>query len=129
MPELDGAGSIAIGLLLAVTAIVLARESKGLLIGERAEPALEAAILKLAAGDPSILRANGVVTVHLAPDQIVAALSAEFRDNARADEIEECVERLEGRLAEERQEVTVLFVKPQSARQWRDETAAAASQP
>jgi cation diffusion facilitator family transporter len=119
MPELDGAGSIAIGLLLAATSMFLARESKGLLIGERANPQLEAEILELAAADPAILKANGVLTVHLAPDQVVASLSAEFRDNATADDIEACVERLEKQLAEKRREVTVLFVKPQSSRRWR----------
>jgi divalent metal cation (Fe/Co/Zn/Cd) transporter len=119
MPELDGAGSIAIGLLLAVTSVFLARESKGLLIGERADPQLEADILRLAQADPVILKANGVLTVHLAPDQIVASLSAEFRDNATADDIEACVERLEKKLAERRREVTVLFVKPQSSGRWR----------
>jgi cation diffusion facilitator family transporter len=118
MPELDGAGSIGIGLLLAVTAIFLARESKGLLIGERADPELEADILDCAGRDPAILKANGVITVHLAPDQIVASLSAEFCDNVSADDIEACVERLERQLAERRQQVTVLFVKPQSARRW-----------
>src|SRR5262249_22210894 len=96
----------------------LARESKGLLIGERADPKLEADILELAADDPAILKANGVITVHLAPDQIVASLSAEFRDNATADEIEACVERLEKHLAERRREVTVLFVKPKTSRRW-----------
>jgi cation diffusion facilitator family transporter len=123
MPELDGIGSLCIGLLLTVTAIFLARESKGLLIGERAAPAIEASILEMAQTDPAIQRANGVMTVHLAPDQVVAALSAEFRDNAKADDIEACVERLERRLAAERQEVTVLFVKPQTASQWRDPEA------
>jgi cation diffusion facilitator family transporter len=123
IPELDGVGSLCIGLLLAVTAIFLARESKGLLIGERAAPAIEAAILEMARTDPAILRVNGVMTVHLAPDQVVAALSAEFRDNAKADDIEACVERLERRLAAERQEITVLFVKPQTAKQWKDHQA------
>ena len=130
MPELDGVGSIAIGLLLAVTSVFLARESKGLLIGERADPRLEADVLALAAADPAILKANGVLTVHLAPDQIVASLSAEFRDNATADEIEACVERLEKQLAERRREVTVLFVKPQTSRRWlRGRSLQAASLP
>lgn len=118
MPSLDGVGSICIGVLLAVTAGFLARECKGLLIGERAAPAIEAAILAMAREDPAIQRANGVITVHLAPDQVVAALSAQFHDEANADDIEECVERLETRLAAERQEVTTLFVKPQTSRRW-----------
>jgi hypothetical protein len=69
------------------------------------------------------------MTVHLAPDQVVAALSAEFRDNAKADDIEACVERLERRLAAERREITVLFVKPQTARQWRDHEAIIPTEP
>ncbi|CDX22250.1 Zinc transporter [Mesorhizobium sp. ORS 3324] len=118
MPTLDGIGSICIGILLALTAAFLAQECKGLLIGERAAPAVEAAILKMASEDPAIQKVNGVITVHLAPDQIVAALSAQFHDEANADDIEECVERLETRLAAERQEVTTLFVKPQTSRRW-----------
>jgi cation diffusion facilitator family transporter len=130
MPELDGAGSIGIGLLLAATAVFLARESKGLLIGERADAELEADILDLAGKDPAILKANGVITVHLAPDQIVASLSAEFCDNVSADEIEACVERLERQLAERRHQVTALFVKPQSSRRWlRGRNGEAASLP
>lgn len=118
MPMLDGVGSICIGILLALTAAFLARECKGLLIGERAAPAIESAILRIAREDPAIQRVNGVITVHLAPEQIVAALSAQFHDEANADDIEDCVERLETRLAAERREVTTLFVKPQTSRRW-----------
>ncbi|MDX8528948.1 cation diffusion facilitator family transporter [Mesorhizobium sp. MSK_1335] len=118
MPMLDGLGSICIAILLALTAYFLAQECKGLLIGERAAPAVEAAISKMAKEDPAIQQVNGVITVHMAPDQVVAALSAHFHDEANADDIEECVERLETRLASERQEVTTLFGKPQTGRRW-----------
>jgi divalent metal cation (Fe/Co/Zn/Cd) transporter len=47
-PELDGAGSIAIGLILAATSIFLARESKSLLIGEQAYPSIRESILAIA---------------------------------------------------------------------------------
>ncbi|WFP62194.1 cation diffusion facilitator family transporter [Mesorhizobium sp. WSM4904] len=127
MPTLDGAGSICIGILLALTAGFLARECKGLLIGERAAPAVEAAILRMAREDPAIQQVNGVITVHMAPDQVVAALSAQFHDAANADDIEDCVERLETRLAAERQEVTTLFVKPQTSRRWSGRPAPPAS--
>lgn len=123
VPEFDGVASIGIGLVLAATAIFLARESKGLLIGEQASSALQAAILDIAGGDPAVQRANGVVTVHLAPDQVVAALSAEFQDRTTAPEIEACVERIEARLKSAHPEVTVLFVKPQTARRWQGQRA------
>jgi cation diffusion facilitator family transporter len=118
IPELDGVASIGIGCVLGATAILLARESKGLLIGEPALRSVQDAILKVAASDPAVQRANGIITVHLAPHQIVAALSAEFEDRLTAPEIEACVERIEARLKAERPEIVALFVKPQSIGTW-----------
>jgi cation diffusion facilitator family transporter len=113
-PELDGIASILIGLVLAATALLLARESKGLLIGEPAQSEIDAAILALAEQEPCIEGANGVITVHLAPDQITASLSLEFSDELRTPEIERCVESLERRIREEYPEVVSLFIKPQT---------------
>jgi cation diffusion facilitator family transporter len=122
-PEIDGIASIGVGLLLAATAIFLARESKNLLIGEPALPHVREDILRIAGADPAILKANGLITTQLGPDQIVAALSAEFADHLSADDIEQCVERLEAKIAEAHPEVTTLFVKPQPHRAWREEIA------
>ncbi|WP_061934306.1 cation diffusion facilitator family transporter [Aureimonas sp. AU22] len=118
MPELDGLASIGIGLLLAGVAIFLARESKGLLIGEPALPAVQASILRIAEADPAIRKANGAITTHLGPRQIVVALSAEFEDHMTAPEIEACVQRIETRVRAEQPDVTTLFVKPQTAGTW-----------
>jgi cation diffusion facilitator family transporter len=117
--ELDGFASMGISLVLTGTAWFLARESKSLLIGEPASGRLEKAILDIAGSDPAIHRANGVMTVHLAPDQIVVALSAEFRDEMTAPDIEACIEHLEHRFRELFPEITTLFVKPQATATWR----------
>jgi cation diffusion facilitator family transporter len=117
-PVFDGVASIAIGVLLAFTAIFLARETKSLLIGEPASVRLQKSVLELVAKDPAIQRANGVLTVHLSPDQIVVALSAEFKDQMRTPEIEASVERIEAALAAAHPEIRMLFVKPQTAEKW-----------
>ncbi|MBB3934604.1 cation diffusion facilitator family transporter [Aureimonas phyllosphaerae] len=117
-PELDGVASVGIGIVLAGVAIFLARESKGLLIGEPALPAVQAAILKTAEADPAIQKANGVITTQLGPRQIVVALSVEFEDHMTAPEIETCVQRLEARVKAELPDVTTVFVKPQTAGTW-----------
>src|SRR6185436_20138115 len=78
-PRFDGVASIGIALVLLVSSLLLARETKGLLIGEPARPHLRDSILAIAAADPDVRNANGVVTVHLGPDQIFAAMSVEFR--------------------------------------------------
>ncbi|MER8463123.1 cation diffusion facilitator family transporter [Mesorhizobium sp. M1409] len=117
-PELDGAASIGIGLILGATAIFLARESKGLLIGEPASPEVQRQVLAIAQQDPAVRQANGVLTVHMGPAEIVAGLSIEFEDHLTAPEIEACVERLEARLKKEMPEITRLFVKPQTTGTW-----------
>jgi cation diffusion facilitator family transporter len=113
-PVFDGIASIAIGAVLGATAILLARESKSLLIGEQASTELTRSILEAAAGEPSVSRPNGVMTVQLAPDQIVAALSLEFTDKLRAPEIENAVVAIEQRVRAAHPEVVALFVKPQT---------------
>jgi divalent metal cation (Fe/Co/Zn/Cd) transporter len=119
-PEFDGAGSIAIGLVLAATSIFLARESKSLLIGEQAYPSIRESILAIANAQPSSLRANGLFTVQLGSRQIVAMLSPEFSDLMLAPQIEQAVITLEKRVREENPEIVALFVKPQTAKTFQD---------
>ncbi|HAT29788.1 MAG TPA: cation transporter [Janthinobacterium sp.] len=123
-PLADAIGSLLIGLVLAATATLLARESKSLLLGERADRTLIDSILRIAeaaGADASgrSLRANGVVTVHLAPNQIMAALSLEFADDLRTPQIEAAVVDIERRIRAAHPEVVTLFVKPQTARAYK----------
>ncbi|ODT14568.1 MAG: cation transporter [Mesorhizobium sp. SCN 65-12] len=118
MPELDGVGSIGIAIILGATAIFLARESKGLLMGEPASPEVERGVLEIAQQDPAVQRANGILSVHIGPEEIVAGLSIEFEDHLTAPDIEACVERLEARLRKEMPQISRLFVKPQTAGTW-----------
>ncbi len=114
-PRLDSVASIGIGVVLALTALLMARECKALLIGESADPQLEAAIRKLVAGDSAVARLHGMITLHLAPREVVVALSAAFENHLPAVEIEACVVRLEARIRAAHPQVTLLFVKPQTS--------------
>jgi divalent metal cation (Fe/Co/Zn/Cd) transporter len=111
---LDGAASVLIGLVLGSIAIVLARESKSLLIGESASGELTRSIRNIAAQNPAVLRVNGLLTAQLAPDQILVALSLEFSDEVRVPELEERVIEIERSIRARHGEVTALFVKPQT---------------
>ncbi len=115
MPELDGVASLGIALLLGLTALALARESKGLLIGEPASQGLRRSILAIAARTPGVLRAQVVFTVHLGPDQVVAALNVEFDDALTTTEIEAATRALEQAVHEAHPQVAMIFVKPQDA--------------
>jgi divalent metal cation (Fe/Co/Zn/Cd) transporter len=119
-PGFDDAASIGIGLVLAVTAIFLAWETRSLLIGEPASEALQTSILRIAEQDPVLQRTNGLLTVHLSPDHVVAALSAEFKDDARAPDIKASAQRIAAAVRAAHPEVRTLFLKPQTAGRWRD---------
>ncbi len=114
LPILDGVASIMIGLVLAITALLLAIESKSLLIGERASPALVNAICQIARAQPGVVHANSALTAQLAPDQALVALSIEFDNSLLAEEIEDCVTEIEQKVQQIHPDVIALFVKPQT---------------
>ena len=115
MPALDGVASILIGVILAGTAGLLARESKSLLIGERADRKLSDSLLRIAEAASPTCKANGVLTVQLAPDQILAALSLEFDDALRVPEVEAAVMEIERQIKVAHPDVVSLFIKPQTS--------------
>ncbi len=117
-PRFDGAASIGIALVLAATSILLARESKGLLIGESAYPQVRESILQIAGAEPGIRHANGVLTMQMGPDQILAVMSAEFEDSLTTPQIEACITRIEAKVKQAQKEITILFIKPQTLETW-----------
>ena len=112
-PVFDGVASIGIGFVLAATAIFLARESKGLLIGEPAREGVQRSLLQIAEQQPGVEKAFNLFTVHLGPDQIVAAIDLEFSDELfsganRAN----CSCALEQSIKERHPQVSGRFFKP-----------------
>jgi len=129
MPVFDGVASLGIAALLATAAFLLARETKGLLIGESAHPELAQAILDVANGDHDLRNANGVTTMQMGPNQVVATLSAEFEDDRATPQIEACITRIETAVKQQFPELTALFVKPQAPEVFRARRAAMARPP
>ena len=124
MPVLDGVASLCIAAVLAATAFLLARETKGLLVGEAAHPHVAERILEVAGADPDVRRANGLSTMQMGPNQVVAMLSAEFEDDRTTPQIEECITRIEQAVKREYPELTALFIKPQTPEVYRARRAA-----
>jgi cation diffusion facilitator family transporter len=95
----DGVGSLAIGLVLAIVAVVLAYESRGLLIGERAEPELVERIRAAVAADPAVVALLDLRTMHVGPRRVLVNLRATFSGPSGGD-VEQAVARLRERLGE-----------------------------
>jgi cation diffusion facilitator family transporter len=115
-PWIDGAASICIGLLLAAVAVFLARESKNLLVGERADLEQVRAISRIAREDPAVRQADPPMTMQLAPDEVLLNLGLHFREGLTLDEVEGAVDRLEARIRGAYPEVKRIFIEAKSFR-------------
>jgi cation diffusion facilitator family transporter len=111
-PFFDGAASVVIGVILGVTAGLLAFESKGLLIGEAADPVLVRNLRKLADDMPGVVGVGHVLTVHSSPDQITVMMNVDFKDTITAREVERIVCQIEDHAKERWPQVKNLFVRP-----------------
>ena len=112
-PRIDGVASIVIGLILGTVAILLARESKALLIGERAEPAVIAKVREIVAAHPAIVAVNHVRTLHTGPDKVFVAISADFHDTVTMGEGEKLIEALETRLRTALPMLSSIYIRPE----------------
>lgn len=112
-PRIDGVASIAIGLILATVAALLAREAKGLLIGESADPAIIAAVRQILDAHPEITAVNHVRTIHTAPDAVFVAISADFADDLLMGRAESLIEALDRELKDAIPELTSIYIRPE----------------
>ncbi len=90
-PFWDGMASVVIGLILAFTAAWLARETKGLLIGEGAATKTVEQIKDIAASNTNVEKINEVLTLYMGPEYLLVTISIEFKDQLPTGEIEKSI--------------------------------------
>ncbi len=112
LPWVDGAGSILIGLVLAIVAALLARESKELLIGERASPELSAAVRQTASEDPCVRKVIDITTSQMGPDQVIATIAVEIDEDLRVPEVEQLIARIEESIQARFPQLFRIFIRP-----------------
>ncbi|MFB4202456.1 Ferrous-iron efflux pump FieF [wastewater metagenome] len=108
---LDGVASVIIGCILGATAIWLAVETKGLLIGEAANRPVIDGIRELAADVPSIERVHEVLTMHMGPDFLLVNISVKFAPGTVAADMEAAIAGLDGRIKEAYPQARRIFVE------------------
>ncbi|HNP36220.1 MAG TPA: cation diffusion facilitator family transporter [Woeseiaceae bacterium] len=107
----DGAASILIGVVLAATAIWLAYETKGLLIGESAGRHVVDGIRTLVQEFREVEHVNEVLTMHMGPDFILLNLSVNFADETTALELEMTISRIDKKIRTDFPTVKRVFVE------------------
>jgi cation diffusion facilitator family transporter len=112
----DGIASIIIGLILGGTAVWLAYETKGLLIGESANEMVIEGIREIILTYDGIDNLNEVLTMHMGPDFILVNVSIDFRDNIPASNLEDTIARMDTQIKEKFPTVKRIFVEAESRR-------------
>jgi cation diffusion facilitator family transporter len=111
-PRWDAAGSLAIGLLLVVIAIVLAVEMASLLVGEAAAPEMLEQIRSILGAHPDVERVIALRTQHIGPEDLVVNAKLEFRSTLTAPRVSEVVNELEVTLRDAVPEARTIFIEP-----------------
>ncbi len=116
MPVFDGVASVVIGVILAIVAMFLAYECKGLLIGEAADKSVVNGIHAITEAMDGVKAVNELLTMHLGPEDILVNLSLDFADGIRSETVEAAISQLERDIKDSYPEVKRVFIEAQSIR-------------
>lgn len=113
-PYLDGIASMAIGAVMTVVAILLVRESKGLLIGEGATSVKRETIRNAALADPAVSAVRKLITMYFGPDTLLVAMDVDFSRGLDTNSIGTAINRMESRVKESTPEVEHIYIEAKS---------------
>jgi cation diffusion facilitator family transporter len=108
----DAVGSLLVGVVLVAVAIFLAVEVKSLLLGESADPEIEAAAREAARGDARLGNIHEVITVQQGPGEVLVALKIDCEPTVQAQALSDAINDFEARLRALRPEAKFIFVEP-----------------
>ncbi len=110
-PWIDGAASLAIGAILIGVATILVIETRELLMGERADPALVASCCRLAAADPAVAAAKTPLTMQLGPEQVLLNMELRLRPELSGAKAVAAIDRIERRIRDAHPSVRHIFIE------------------
>ena len=108
----DGAGSLAIGVVLGLVAVVLAIEMKSLLIGEAATADTERAVVTALEDGPELEQVIHLRTLHLGPDSLLIAAKVAVRPQASGSAIARAIDTAEQRVRAAVPIAQVIYLEP-----------------
>lgn len=110
----DGIASILIGMILGGTAVWLAYETKGLLIGESANQEIVNGIRQCAASHPIVEHVNETLTMHMGPDFVLVNLSIDFSDSAATGDIEKAITAIDRQIKRQFPVIKRIFIEAEA---------------
>jgi cation diffusion facilitator family transporter len=111
-PYLDGIASVIIGFILTAVAVVLARESYSLLMGETASHDVLQHVVELSTSDPNIIKVDDPLSMFLGPEEIVLVLNATFTNELTTAEISTTIERVKKKISKQYPYFKRILIQP-----------------
>ncbi|PSH02718.1 MAG: cation transporter [Acidobacteria bacterium] len=115
-PWIDGAASVAIGLLLMAVAAFLTVETKGLLVGESADPAQVEAIKRTVLADPEIETVGELLTMQLGPHDVLVNIEVNFKPGLSVVALDAALDRIERDMRAVNSDIKRVFIEAGSLR-------------
>jgi cation diffusion facilitator family transporter len=115
MPRIDGVASIAIGLLLAGVAVLLVRESRGLLIGEGIRPETARGIQAIAQAEPGVQQVGPILSMYVGAEDVLVTFDLTFKSDIPAAEVAAAIRRIEHAIRATYPKVRRIFLEPRSS--------------
>ncbi len=111
-PRFDALGSLLIGALLAVIAVVLGWEMQSLLIGESATPEVQRRIRDRIESHEHVRRLIHMRTQHLGPDELLVAAKVELDESLSLVQATEVIAQLEHLIRADQAAARVIYLVP-----------------
>ncbi len=112
-PIWDGIGTLSIGILLGVIAIILAREMHSLIIGEAASETDRLKIINVIESNNKVVELVEMRTQHLGPEEILIGVRVAFNETLQAKEIADLINHLEEKIRIEIKDAGPIFIEPE----------------
>lgn len=114
LPYLDGVASVLVGLLLTGVSLILARESRSLLMGEGIAPETKVRMAALVEGDVAVQKVMHILSTYQSPEEVVLVLIVAFNNNLNTGQITEAIDRIQHRVMSEFNLVRYVMVQPEA---------------
>jgi cation diffusion facilitator family transporter len=113
-PYFDGAASIIIGVILTTISLLLARESRSLLMGESADPKILQDVIAITEEDKTVVKVTRPLSMYMAPEEIFMFFTVAFSKDLSTSEITTAIERIRRKIQKKFPVIKRIFIEPQA---------------
>ncbi|TSJ40837.1 cation diffusion facilitator family transporter [Mucilaginibacter corticis] len=111
-PYLDGVASLLVGLILVVVSLILARESRSLLMGEGIKTNTKKRIREITEGDKAVLSLMHLMSIYQSPDEILVMMIVAFKPDLDTAEINDAIDRIREQIKAEFARIRFVIIQP-----------------